>query len=238
MARYYSRWQSVEEKRNRRRAFIFGILTIAALVFLFTVGLNVLTKFVGLISDLKKTSTPIEKTDTTPPPPPRIDTLPEATNNSKITVTGSSEPGSSVELFVNGKKNESLAGNDGVFSFDIYLDSGSNNIYAVAKDSAGNESGKTLTYEVAYSKNPPKIDLTGPSDGAKFYGTKQQQITISGKTSAKASLTINDRIVAVQDDGSFTSSVNLNEGDNTFKIKVVDNAGNTAEKSISVNWSP
>lgn len=238
MARYYSRWQSVEEKRNKRRAFIFGVLTIAALVFLFTIGLNVLTKFVGLISDLKKTSAPIEKTDTTPPPPPHIDTLPEATNNSKLTITGSSEPGSDVELFINGSKNESLAGNDGAFSFDIILANGSNTIYAQAKDSAGNESGKTPTYEVIYSKNPPKIDINSPNDGAKFYGTKQQQITISGKTAVDVSLTINDRIVAVQDDGSFSSSVFLNEGNNTFKIKVVDNAGNTAEKSITVSWSP
>ncbi|MCJ7805112.1 Ig-like domain-containing protein [Patescibacteria group bacterium] len=238
MARYYSRLASVEEKRNIRRAFIFGVLTIAAIVFLFTIGLNVLTKFVGVISDLRKTSTPIEKTDTTPPPPPRLDTLPDATNNSKIQITGSSEPGSTVELFVNGAKNESLAGNDGVFSFDIYLDNGSNNIYATAKDSAGNESGKTPTYEVIYSKNPPKIDISSPSDGAKFYGNKQQQITISGKTSPDSSVTINDRIVGLQDDGSFSSSVFLNDGDNTFKIKVQDKAGNTAEKSITVNYSP
>jgi len=238
MARYYSRLASVEEKRNIRRAFIFGILTIAAIVFLFTAGLNVLTKFVGVISDLRKTSTPIEKTDTTPPPPPRLDTLPEATNNIKLQVSGSSEPASTVELFLNGDKNESLAGNDGAFTFDLNLASGNNKIYAIAKDASGNESGKTPTYEIIFSKNPPKIDITSPHDGDKFYSSKQQQINITGKTSPDASITINDRIVATQDDGSFSSSVSLNEGDNTFKIKVQDKAGNTAEKSITVNWSP
>lgn len=237
MRKAYSRLVSIEERRNKRRAFLFGILTIAAIIFLFTSGLGVLSKFVGIITDLRKTSTPIEKTDTTPPPPPILDTLPEATNNQKIQATGTAEPGSTVELFLNGQKNESLAGSDGTFTFEITLSEGQNEIYSIAKDSAGNESNKTQTYEVIFSKNPPSLTIDNPSDGAKFYGSKQQQINITGKTDPKTSLTINDRIVAVSDDGRFSYPASLSEGNNTFKIKVQDKAGNTAEKSITVNYS-
>ncbi len=237
MARY-SRYATLEERRNIRRAFLYGILTLVALAFLFTLGIPTLAKFAGFLTDLNKGGKPIEKNDTTPPAPPRINDLPNFTNQVSIDVSGTTEPGAAVKLFLNDKENEVLADSDGKFSKKFDLKKGENTVYALAVDASGNQSQKSPVQKTIFDNEPPQITIDSPSDGSSFFGSKQRQLVIKGKTKAGSDLTINDRFVDVDDNGNFTFATSLSEGENTFNLKAVDKAGNTAEKSLKVTFTP
>jgi len=238
MRRGYSRLASAEEKRNIRRAVTFGVLTVAAILALFLFGLPTVAKFAAFLSDIRKTSQPIEINDTTPPSPPRIDTLPDATNKSALDVKGKAEVGSTVILTFNAKEQEVLVGNDGDFVFSLDLDDGENKLSFLAKDTSGNESQRTQTYKVIFDNDEPKLEISSPSDGAEFFGSSERLVTLQGTTEPEIELTINDRPIKVDDSGSFTYATTLNEGDNTFNIRAVDKAGNTTEKSLTLKFSP
>lgn len=238
MRRGYSRLASAEEKRNIRRAVTFGVLTVAAVLALFIFGLPTVAKFAAFLTDLRKTSLPIEKNDTTPPPPPRIDNLPDATNKSALDVKGAAEAGSTAILTFNGESQEVVVGNDGDFVFSLALDDGENKLSFLAKDEAGNESQKTQTYTVVFDNKEPKLEVNSPSDGAEFFGSSQRQVTIQGSTEPEIELTINERPIKVEDNGNFTYATTLSEGNNTFNIKAVDKAENTTEKSLTLKFSP
>lgn len=237
MARY-SRYATLEERRSIRRAFLYGVLTLVALAFLFTLGLPTLAKFAGFLTDLNKGGKPIEKSDTTPPAPPRINDLPDYTNQLSIDVPGVTEPGATVKLFLNDKEAEVLADNEGKFSKKFDLKKGENTVSALAIDSSGNQSQKSPVQKIIFDNEPPNITIDYPSDGTSFFGPKQKQITIKGKAKVGADLTINERFVDVDDNGNFTFSTTLSEGENTFNFKATDKAGNTAEKSLKVTFTP
>ncbi|MEJ2441808.1 MAG: hypothetical protein P8Y06_02730, partial [Patescibacteria group bacterium] len=75
-------------------------------------------------------------------------------------------------------------------------------------------------------------------EGKEFYGAKERQITIEGVTEEGVSLTINDRVVAVDEDGGFAFSTTLGEGENNFNIKSADKAGNQTEMDFKVSFTP
>ena len=229
---------SAEEKRNIRRAVTFGVLTVAAFLALFLFGLPTVAEFAAFLSDLRKTSLPIEKNDATPPSPPRIDTLPDAINKFNLEIKGNAEAGSTVILSFNNKEQEVVVGKDGDFGFSLTLDDGENKLSFLAKDGAGNESQRTQVYSVIFDDKDPKLDISSPADGAEFFGYSERQATIQGTTDPETTLTINERPIKVDDNGSFTYATTLTEGGNTFNIKAVDKAGNTTEKSLSVKFTP
>ncbi len=237
MRRNYSRLETIEERKNIRRTFLFGILTVAFLIFLFFLGIPVLVKFTGFFTDLGKSQKPIDKTDTIPPAPPQIKIPADYTNKTSLDISGNTEAGATVKLFYNSNEEEVLADRDGKFSLNFQLDKGENTISATAKDANGNESQKSPTYTIIFDNEPPKIEISSPSGGTEFFGSKARQLTIKGTTESEADLTINDRVVAVDDDGSFAFLTTLSEGENNFKIKAVDKAGNAEETSLTVRFS-
>lgn len=238
MARYYSRYASVEERRNIRRAFLFGILTILAIVGLLFFGLPSVAKFAAFLTDLRKSTQPVDKNDTTPPAPPRLNQLPEATNKNEIEIDGLTEEGATVIISFNGKSEEVVADSEGKFAFSFPLNDGENLISAKARDQAGNESQEGKVYTIVFDNKSPKLEISTPSDGASFFGAKQRQVTVQGTTETGVTLTINDRLVKVEEDGSFTFASTLGEGANSFNLKSTDKAGNQNERTISVNFSP
>lgn len=234
----YSRYVSLEEKRNIRRAIFFGLLTIVALGLLLFFGLPSVAKFAGILIDLGRSNKPIEINDTTPPAPPRLDPLPEATNKVNLEITGQTEAGATVIIFFNGNQEEVVANADGIFSMNFGLNKGENTVAAKAKDAAGNESQESEIVKIKYDGEEPTIEVENPSDGSQFFGPSQRQVTIRGKTDPEATLTINDRVTGVKDDGSFTFATTLSEGENVFTLKAQDKAQNTSEKTLRVNFTP
>lgn len=238
MIRRYSRLASVEEKKNFRSAVLFGLLTIGFLVALFFIGIPFLGRFVGFVSDLGKSNKPISVNDKTPPAPPQFDTFAPFTNQKTVSLTGRTEPGATVTLTFDAANQSVVADKDGKFSFpNLSLNDGENDFSASATDAAGNASQKTTSLSITFDNKPPTLTIDSPADGAAFFGSKQRQVTIQGTTDPGTSVTVNDRIVVIDDNGKFQFTTSLNDGANPFAVKSTDQAGNTTEKDITLNFT-
>lgn len=234
----YSRRATLEEKKNKRKAVIFVALTIVMVLVLFFYGIPLLIKYTGFLTDIRKSSTPIETEDTTPPPPPRVDDLPESTKDFTVDVNGSTEEGATVIMIINGIKEEVLANKNGRFSKTIELLDGENTVVVYAKDSSGNESKRTDEFVILYDNEPPELEIISPEDGHQTYGSSGRQISIEGSTDDNADVTINGRFVVVDKSGKFSFTTTLSEGENEFIIKAEDEANNAIEKTIKVKYNP
>lgn len=234
----YSRRESIEEKNNFRSAVILIILTIGVVIVLVVVGIPTVGKIATFVSGLKGGNTPITSNDKTPPAPPTFKTSPDFTNQLTTSISRSAESGATIKLTFDGKEQSVLVDKDGNFSFqNLSLQNGDNIFFAFAVDSAGNISQKSAEKKIVYDNKPPTLSVDNPSDGSKFFGSGQRQVTIQGTTDSGASITINDRIVSVDDSGKFQYTLTLSDGDNKFTIKSVDQAGNSTEKDITLNFS-
>lgn len=238
MIRRYSRLTRIEEKKNIRRAYFFGALTIGLILLFIFLGLPTVAKFAAFLSDLRKSGETPEVADTTPPAPPRLEPLPEATNNPEIEIKGSTEPGATVVLNLNEGEQELLANKEGTFSYKFSLIDGENSVLAYAVDSAGNESQKSKVVKIVYDDDPPELEITKPEDQSKYYGAKQRQQVIEGVTEEGARVEVNQRITVVEADGSFSYATSLSEGENQFVVKASDKAENATEKTLTLHFSP
>lgn len=228
----------MEEKRNTRSAIFFIVLTVAFLSLIYFAGIPLIGKFTVFVSSLRGGSKAIQQTDTTPPAPPTFNNFPTFTNQQNASVSGTTEPGATVKLTLNGTTQESVADKDGIFSFNLQLQNGVNSLSAISVDQAGNQSLQTQNFQITFDNKPPNLTINSPSDGAGFFGSNQIQVTIQGKTDAGAQITINGRIVSVDDSGNFQYTTTLNSGANPFAVISTDQAGNTTEKDITLNFTP
>jgi len=234
----YSRQQSSEQRQNIKSAAIYITLTIGAILAILFLGIPIMGRLAGFFHDLRTSNQPIDTNDTTPPAPPTFETLPEFTNKTILEIVGKTEGGAIVKLSVNDKAEEVVANNEGIFNYKLALWKGKNRISAVARDSSGNESQESNIYTIEYDREPPDLKITSPSDGSSFGGTRARQVTIEGKTESRSSVTINDRIVAVETDGNFTFFTALSDGANNFTIKAKDQAGNETQSALTLNFTP
>jgi len=238
MAQRYSRLQSVEEKRNVKKTALYAFLTLVLIILLFVVGIPLFGKFTLFISSFRGGNKTITKTDITPPAPPKFNYFTPFTNQSTASISGTIEPGATVKLIFDGNAEETLGDKNGVFNFNLNLSDGDNTFSATAVDPAGNISQKTNDYTITLDTKPPALTISTPSDGSSFFGSNQKQETIQGNTDTGSQITVNDRIVSVDDSGNFQYTTTLNDGANTFTIKSTDQAGNTTEKDITLNFTP
>ncbi len=213
------------------------MLTTAAIVLLVFIGIPLFGKLTVFVSDLRSSGKAISQNDTIPPGPPRFNYVPAFTNQQSLNITGASEPGSTVRLNFNGNNQEVLADKNGGFIFNLQLNNGDNIFSAIAVDPSGNQSQKSKDYTITFDNKPPTLTINSPTDGSSFFGSNQRQVTIQGATEAECQVMINDRIVSVDDNGNFQYTTTLNDGSNPFAIKSTDQAGNTTEKDISLNFT-
>lgn len=238
MRKFSRRFANTEERSNQRRAVLYIFLTIAALALLYFLGIPALGKLTAFVSSLKGSNNKITSSDITPPPPPKFRNFPEFTNQQNLTLNGNTEAGATVKLTFDGTPQEVLSDNNGQFSFNVALQDGTNTFAATAVDQSGNQSQKSDDFQITFDKKVPDLEITSPGDGSSFFGSSQRQVTIQGKTEVDAGVTINDRIISVDDLGVFQYTTTLNEGANTFSVKSTDKAGNTTEKNITLNFTP
>ncbi len=234
----YSRLASTEERRNFRSAVILIILTIAVIAALFVYGIPVVGRVASFVSGLKGSTSPITSGDKTPPAPPKFNNFADFTNQQYITLSGTAEPGATVKLSFNSGVKDTIVDKDGNFTFpNLSLKDGENTFSAIAQDNTGNTSQKISDFTISYDTKPPDLTIDSPADGTKFFGSTQRQINIQGTSETGANVTINDRIVSVDDNGRFQYPITLNSGDNALIIKATDAAGNSTEKTITLNFS-
>lgn len=231
-----SRRTRVQDKKQARSALLLVVGSILLFIIFIFFGLPFFARVAIFISDLKKSSTPIQQEDKVPPGPPRINQLPSYTNESKITVSGAAEAGSTLKFFNNDQEiKETVIDDTSLYSFEVELTKGENKLTAMAKDQAGNESERSPIVRVVYNDEEPELIISSPQDGAVIEG--QKSITVEGKTTAGNRVTLNDRMVIV-DDGNFSTKFTLSEGENRLVFTAEDRAGNFVEKEIRVTYSP
>jgi len=172
-------------------------------------------------------------------PAPVINSTPIATNSAQIKISGYASPAALVSLIVNGSLSDtSDADSDGYFETDIQLDKGENFISVKYTDTSGNDSRDSQSITVTRDDEAPALTIDSPSAGIILHGQDQKTVDIKGKTEPEASLTINNRYVSVQSDGSFSYKLGLQEGDNEISVTAKDKAGNLTEKKITLRWQP
>jgi hypothetical protein len=229
---------SVDEKRYKLKTVGLILLSIATVLVMYFYGLSLLAKFAGIAYEFKESGSEIETEDRIPPPPPKIDPLPKAVNKNLLTVSGTAEAESIVVININEQTQEIAVDSNGKFLASITLSPGQNYISAYSKDLQGNQSAKSSAISVVFDDEPPKIEITHPSNYNTLISSDQKNFTISGRTEKDVKLQINDRWVVINQDGAFTNTVLLNPGINTLTVKATDLAGNDNEISINVNYAP
>ena len=164
-------------------------------------------------------------TDTVAPPLTII--LPELTNRSLLIVTGMTEP--DAELVVQGGSVSLDA--EGRFSTTLALSEGENLIEAAATDGAGNTTTESGT--VALDTVPPSLLVTAPLDATTV---ETETVQVVGSTQVDAQVVVNDGIVAVEPDGSFTMWILLSPGSNPIAVLARDPAGNETTETRTVTY--
>src|SRR5574341_1110165 len=153
------------------------------------------------------------------------------------TVSGTVEPGSTVNLYLmNSQGSQALAGNgmadsQGAFSFpDIALAEGENSFTATATDAAGNTSPVSAPVSVIFDTKPPVITVTSP--GNNFY-TNQNTMSVIGSVDEAATIEINGTAVTL-DGLTFQHTVTITSGLNSIQITATDTAGNSSTATVLI----
>lgn len=209
------------------------------MVGLVFVGLPILFKVAVYLGNLRDSSGPLEIQDTLPPSTPQLTTLPSATTSATLNLSGFAEARSTVSLYQNGNRLDSGPANEaGEFSFpSITLDQDLNRFYVLATDEAGNESLPSSTQTVVFDSDAPTLNILFPASGQQFYGPGEEIMTVKGSTDPQVTIRINDRIVVVASDGSFSERLQLKEGDNQLLFLATDLAGNQTSTQLTVNYT-
>lgn len=63
-------------------------------------------------------------------------------------------------------------------------------------------------------------------------------ITVSGQTAPSADVFVNETQLSADSQGMFSTNVTLDEGENTIVIDANDVMGNSAEKELTVTYTP
>jgi hypothetical protein len=225
-----------EEDKIRRRAIVFGVLTLIFGTILVVWGIPLFINLVDFLGNAKSSSQPTVKQDIIPPPVPRFSYIPEATNSAQLEIKGVTEPEAVVKIRVNEDLIESVVNEEGAFELEkITLEKGENTIVAWAIDDSDNESAQTEEFNIIYDTEAPPLELVKPEDGT---AVEDQTIEIEGNTEPDARVQVNEHVVIVNLEGKFTYNLVLEEGKNEINITAEDSAGNVEEKNLTVTYLP
>lgn len=160
---------------------------------------------------------------------PVIQPLPEYTNLDTIEVNGTATPDSIIDIYANGDKvTETRTGNDGKFvaQFKVQDEKAySVNATVVRATVLRFRSPFSNTAQTTFDKTPPQVVISKPTTQVNT-GT----YTLTGRVSERGKVTI--EVKGIQTtvntglDGTFSSPVKLDTGDNTVAVYAVDNANN------------
>lgn len=226
-----------EEKKFTRKLLTSLVIVAASGIFVIFFGLPLLAKIVFFMSGGSQRQTQNTTDTSLALLPPTLNSIITATNSANINISGYSIIDATITVVVNGEESAKIpTDKDGKFNTsEITLKEGENkiNAFVARKDQ---ESSPSETFVVIYKKSNPKIEISAPLNGARIH-QDSRDITVSGATDAGNRLIINDRLVIVQNDGSFNFKVTLSDGDNTIKLQAADDAGNTTDQELKVNFS-
>ncbi len=225
-----------DEDKIRRRAVVFGILTLVLGAVLVIWGIPLFINLIDFLGEVKLENESMINQDIIPPPVPRLSYIPEATNSAQLEIKGVTEPEAKVKVKINNEMIESQADEEGSFEIEkLTLNQGKNQLVSWAVDEAGNESEQTDEFEVNYDTEAPVLELVKPEDGS---AVEDQVVEVQGNTEVNARVTVNEHVVIVDQEGKFSYEVVLQEGGNEINVVVEDSAGNQTEKTLTVTYLP
>lgn len=232
MARMTSRLEKRErQKLLKQTVLFFSVAIVIGLAFVFLI----LPNFIKILTTFFSQTDATVVTDTIPPQRPTLSSPPEATASAKLEVSGYSEPDSTVFFILNGQEvATTTAQSDGKFVAELPLSEGENSLTTYATDKANNESETTTPVRIIFDATPPDLEITTPQDGTRFEGARNQTVTITGTTDSDAHIVLNGRSVFPKNDGSFSTTYFLSEGENSLEFVALDRAGNETKQTIMV----
>lgn len=226
------------QNKSRRNFFISLIIIIALLYIAFAWILPNLIGGLGFIKNFTNPSKKIASLDNQVSLAPPVLNIPfEATNTAQIDISGYSTPGAKVELFIDDDKKQTVdVSADGSFNIDdIALSLGTNNIFGKTLDEQGKESLPSKNLKILYDNEKPTLSMAEPEDNKVINGG-DKKVKISGKSEPGTNIYINNTQVIMDKEGNFSTTLDINEGDNDLIIKAVDKATNVTEISRRVTY--
>lgn len=230
------------EKKSKKKIYLTLTVIAILLYSFFTWFLPTLIGSLSFVNQFKPAPTPVPQVaDSVTLAPPVLNIPFEATGSSTIKVKGYASPNTSVKIYLDDdlKSTVKTSGDGSFTSDDITLSLGSNNIYGKTVDESNHESLPSTTLRISYINEKPDLSVDSPADNQVINGG-DKKVTVSGKVNPKEnmSLTINGQVIILKDDGSFSQSIDINEGDNNIVIKAIDQVGNSAQVTRKVTYNP
>lgn len=224
-----------KQSQNKSRSRFYIFLSVVFVIVMIKWGIPL---FMNMVAGNGAQRVNIDN-DIIPPQAPIISALPDATNSARIVIEGYTEAAASVELLLNDQVEKiNVADQTGSFVFETSLISGQNRVQIRAKDSKGNESMSQVTL-VSFDNKPIELTVSTPKDGSEYFGKINQVIDIKGEVDKLGSqVLINNSFVQVDRSGAFIHRFMLSGGENMIKIVASDKAGNTAEKTLRLIYTP
>nr|CAI78808.1 hypothetical protein [uncultured Latescibacterota bacterium] len=184
-------------------------------------------------------------------PPPQIDiaALQSSANQSEVSITGTSRPGSYVTVYVHGASlNQSVlntdltvrtpgpTGTDGIFRIPgVRLFQGTNEMVACAKDSVA-VSAMSDKVVVHHDNTVPRAPFLENVSGATLEGLAEPGVTVEVYLDAvgttQAEMNLNGTTTSDATNGRFSYRINAVDGTYTLLLRSRDPSGNTGEKSL------
>lgn len=235
-----SRRSRTVDKQMKKQLILSGIGIVILLFLIFKYGIVVIQSIGNFSSSLQQPETSNSSTQNTPQAvlrPPQLDTIPQATKNPTITITGTaSDTGGSVQIYVNDNlaKTVSVSGDSSFTANNIPLSEGENDIKANYKKD-GKTSDFTQEYTIQYANDAPTLTISSPSDQQQFT-RGDQEITVTGKTDPDSSVTVNGFRAVVDNQGNFSYYLQLKDGDNQITVEADNPAGLSTKQQITVSY--
>ncbi|MGB2842068.1 MAG: right-handed parallel beta-helix repeat-containing protein [Halobacteriota archaeon] len=175
--------------------------------------------------------------DTTTPSAPTLVQPPSPIKQTPITLTGTAEPKSTVQVFVNGvAQRNTTVSEAGSFSIDVDLNEGENRITAKAIDTSLNISEESQPVIVFLDTIPPDPPILNSLPST----TNKAKIIVEGNAEPNSEIKIFITEVLkssarANGAGDFNIEVELEEGMNTITATARDAAGNISKPSSPVS---
>jgi len=146
------------------------------------------------------------------------------------------EPKTIVELLKNDVSIGKTEVNDkGEFDFvGVILESGENIFAAQVTKEGKGSSELSRMVNVVYDSIAPELVMTNPTE--ENLKVDMAEYEVGGKSEKGVSVTVNNRLAMVDDEGSFNIRIQLNAGKNDIEIIVSDLAGNETRKKIIITY--
>ena len=170
------------------------------------------------------------------------------TDNALILVKGLTNPNNQVTILVEELEYEqtAVAGGDGLFTATLNLAPGVNHIKFTALNKQGKSAAKTRTVKLKSSESesvipdtePPVLIVSQPQSSFTVDGSicaragDSIQCVVSGVTEPGAKLIINNTLIIVGPDGSFSQTITLGKYDLDIQVSAEDAASNRATSVI------